>query len=314
MAQRHQRRVAATGGDEGDAKWQARRQATGVFTQAAGQRQRGLAQQVDKVGVAAQLAVAQHGLRCHRRPGRAGWRGGHHQHIDLLPQRRDLPGQRGQRIARLEGRHRIKGQRVLDHLAHGGVQRVGLLAHQGLHHGVALGHPRAVVQQLRHGVQRRHVDGLHVRAPGAALLDGLLKRGVVADGRIAAGRRWHAYPQRHAAAAQPGRLQHRGVEGRLVARALDHGIDLGRVGHRQRQHRDDVQRAAGWQHAGHRHPAGRGFEADQVVEAGRHPARPCRVGAQRKHHQPARHHRRRARAAAAADVSRVEGVGHLAVR
>ena len=76
LAQVGQLPVAAGRADQRDAKGQA------IGPQAAGHRDRGIVQQVDEVGVGAQVAVQRHGVGLHLRHGVVRGRGGHQQHVD----------------------------------------------------------------------------------------------------------------------------------------------------------------------------------------------------------------------------------------
>ena len=79
LAELGQLQVAAAAADQRDAEGQA------VGAQAAGHRDRGVVEQVDEVGVGAQVAVERHRVGLHRLDRVVRGRGRHQQHVDVAP-------------------------------------------------------------------------------------------------------------------------------------------------------------------------------------------------------------------------------------
>ncbi|KAG1448494.1 hypothetical protein G6F57_016835 [Rhizopus arrhizus] len=225
----------------------------------------------------------------------------------------DLTRQFGAAVLGLEGVQRAVVRRLLHDAAHHGVDDVRRVLPQRFHGGETLGHPRPLIQQRGQLVERREVDGGHFRAGDLQGAPGIVEAGgglrvakeCPRGGDCAPGRRG---PRQRRAGGHGARIRVALVK---AARYFRHQRG---VGHGQRKDRHAIQRAAGGHHARRAEPALGRLQADAVVAPRRHAARPRSIGSPRERRQAARHHRRRPGAGSAADVVRVEGIGHGAVR
>jgi hypothetical protein len=233
--------------------------------------------------------------------------------VEALQRPLDPPRKLGAPVFGLERVQRGVACGLLDDAAHHRMYGVRRLVPQAFHRGKTFGHPRARIQQGRQFAERREIDRLHGRAVLAQgthrLVEGGRRLRVAEELQL----RGDGQPRRIGPGAPAvGRPRARiGIA--LVVAARDAGHELGVV-HRQCEHRHAIQRAARRHHARRAEPAPGGLQADDIVEAGRHAARARGVRAQGKRRQPARHHGRGAGTGTAADVLRLEGVGHGAQR
>ena len=149
--------VAAAGADQGDAKGQT------VGPQAAGHRDGGVVQQIDKVGVGTQIAVELHRASKHLRYLVVCWRGGYQQYVHALPHvRRLLPEatQPGLGLVQVGG---AVGPTLRKDAAHRFHHTLFVRIKEVPHGGVALGHQCTFVQQGS-GLCQRLIGNRHWRA------------------------------------------------------------------------------------------------------------------------------------------------------
>ena len=190
----------------------------------------------------------------------------------------------GELVERLERRHRVEFPRALDDRAGHRMQRLGSRLDQRLRRGVALGDPRALVEQARDLGEGLEVelDEPQRRAPRALRRRGRRRPPPPRRRRTAAG------PARGTPIRKPlgtpessGRGKAAGIAVLLVVAAgrLERGEGVGDV---EREDRDRVERAAGGNDAGRRQRAERGLQADDPVERRRNAARSRGVGAERE--------------------------------
>ena len=173
---------------------------------------------------------------------------------------------------------------ALGDLARDRVQRLRLGFDERADGCVALGHPRAFVEQGGDAAEGRQIDLDRHAAERLEVLDGLpeVRRafGVSVELELAAARHPEAKRRRPSEVVAGGRHGARvRVQwiGPLRGGQHDRGVRC-----RQREHRHHVERAASWHHPGGRDAPEAGLEADQVVEGRRHAARAGGVGAERK--------------------------------
>ena len=169
LAQVGQLPVAARRANQRDAKGQA------IGTQHTGHRQRRVVEQVDEVGVVAQVAVEHHRVGLHLRNGVVRGRGGHQQHVDDIPHAVcDL----------CQAQHLHFGGAVIggavvaafaNDAAHGLHHVLGVRVKKRLNGSVTLCHQRAFVQHGGGLQMRRHVDGHWLATQGTHLRDGRIE-------------------------------------------------------------------------------------------------------------------------------------------
>ena len=301
--QARQRRILSAGAEEGHAGRAAVRAERSRHGDA------GHIQQVDEVGVGAEPGVGAERVGADLGERRHAGRGRHGQRIDAAQHRLHHALELGQPV---DAGERIGGGEaggLADDLQRHGMQVLAMPLHDRPDGGIALGHPGALVEQGGGGEERRHVDvdearaeplqHLHAGGPGGLGFriaeEAQVRRSRHADGQVR---------RRLAQGAQLDCARER------IARVVagHHGVGAPRVIHRQREHRDAVERPAGRHHAVRRDGADRRLQSDDVVEAGRHAARARRVGAERERHQPARHRHRRARTRSARHDVGIDGV------
>ena len=175
--------------NKGHTKWQA------DLGGACRHRQRAPAQQIDEVGIGAQARVDAHRVSIQLGKARMVGRRGHHQHIDVLPEIGQFFAVVREPVLRGKGVGSAKAVGAGYHLAHGGVERVGLGVQQLAHHGVALSHPRAFIEQSRHRKERGHVDVDKFEPQCFGMLACALPRARVAGFDVEHARLRQAHPQ-----------------------------------------------------------------------------------------------------------------------
>jgi hypothetical protein len=179
---------------------------------------------------------------------------------------------------------------------------------------VALGHPRALVEEARSRVERLDVD-LH---DGRAEAPEPRERRLVGRGRYAiaeeqplAGER-RADPHSRGHRAQRAERAHARIG--IGGVGAGHGCKRGEgVVHGEREQRDAVEGAASGHDARGRHEPEARLEADDVAQPRRHAAGAGGVAAERERHEARPHRDRRARARPARDQLRVEQVARNAI-
>ena len=263
----------------------------GSAHEAGGHGHRGQIEQVDKIGVMAQVGVEPDRVGLHRRNGvgRAGGRGD--QAVNAVPNGQRLLLQFFQAVQRGKG---VRGgylDALLGDDARHRVQRFRLGLDKVPDGLVTLGHPRAFIEQGRHRAKRPQVHG-HRRATQGGQVrhrPGKLGRTFRVAMKLQVFHARHTKAKRAGGAevvAMRGQGARIGVQRVRALRGREH---RGRVTRRERKHRHHVQRAAGRHHAGGGKPAAGRFQAHQIVQHGRHTARTCGVGAERETGQTPRH-------------------------
>ena len=182
-------------------------------------------------------------------------------------------------------------------------------------HEIALGDPRALVEQPRRLIERLHVES---RRSSRRARDQRCSASLSRLGRLVAEE--HPLPARGTPRRKFAGIGRERAE-RPVARV---GIGDVRPRHRgergprvvdgEREHRDAVERAAGRHHASGRDHAEARLQSDDVVEHRRHAARARRVGAERERHEPSGNRDRRTRARSARNETRIERIARHAIR
>jgi hypothetical protein len=210
-------------------------------------------------------------------------RGGHHQHVHVVPQRVAAPARGLQGVGTRKACTALMPRARPMTAATVGSIWPGCCSSSVAHHGIAFGHPGAFVQQRGHGMQRPKVQRHRASAPRPAGGPAPAARRGIAAVAVKCGAVGHAHAQARRPGKGPGWKASR-RRPRRALRARQHG---GGVGHREREHRHAVQAAAGRQHAAGADSPRRGLQPDDVVEARRHAARARGVGAQRERHRPA---------------------------
>ena len=182
-------------------------------------------------------------------------------------------------------------------------------------HEIALGDPRALIEQPRRLIERLHVEFDQGRAERGPALQRFaisrLRRLVAEEDQLSAARYAQAKICRH----WRERLQ------RPVARVGIGGIGpchRRERGHRvvdgERKHRYAVERAAGRHHAGGRDHAEARLQPDDVVEHRRHAAASRGVGAERERHEASGNRDRRAGARSARNEIAAHRIAGNAIR
>ncbi len=187
LAQLGQLEVAAAAADQRDAEGQA------VVAQAARHRDRRVVEQVHEVGVLAQVAVERDRRGQHLLDRVVRRRGGHQQHVDVVPHRGRALAQRVQLRAGVDEVGRAVAPAGGQDAAHRLDHLVFVRIEEAAHRRIALGHQRAVVEQRGRLRQRRVVDRdrraaqrLHLRD---RVLEGRSRQRVAEEARRAAARR-----------------------------------------------------------------------------------------------------------------------------
>ena len=191
------------------------------------------------------------------------------------------------------------------------MQRPRHLFDDGTDRLVALGHPGAGIEQVCHVEQRRHIDR-HRRnrdEPPHILQRGIERRlGQRIAGKFAAGGIGNTDAQ--AAGHSRGLQGHRDVARPGVSRviAAHHAENRLGIADRAGKDRNRVERLAGRHHAVIGNHPQRRFQPDDIVQPGRHPAGPCRIGTQRKADEPMAHHDTRTAARPARNIGLVNRI------
>jgi hypothetical protein len=179
---------------------------------------------------------------------------------------------------------------------------------------VALGHPRALVEQARGLVERLDIDlddgCAEAGEPRERRLVGRSRCAVAEEQPLTGKRRADPHCRGHRAQRAEGARARIGIGGVGAGHHLKRGEG---VIHGEREQRDAVERAAGGHDARGRNQPEARLEADDVAQPRRHAAGAGGVAAERERHQAGRHRDRRARARAARDERRIEQVARDAV-
>ena len=267
------------------------------------QRQRAPAEQVDEVGVGAELARSRRPARHRPRRGADGRarsapsarRRRSHIARRVALQRRATRSGRERRRSRSSPRAASMTARTVGSIASG--WRSSRLSHDGVRS--ATQGPRRAARRSRAAARSRSA---RPRAPSArsAAIGALVGRGRSRRrrGRSAASGRRRAARARPCCAARREVAVGVGVVAAFDERRAPRAASATREG----EDRHAVEAAARRHHAARADAARRRLQADDVVEAGRHAARAGGVGAERERHFAARDDDRRARARAAADA------------
>ncbi|MNT07670.1 hypothetical protein D3C72_1423850 [compost metagenome] len=205
------------------------------------------------------------------------------------------------------------GQYGANHRQHG----LRVLRHQLPGHAVALGHPRAFIEQACGLQKRRQVQFHRFAAQGLEAVDGITEQQrafrateelqVLCTGYAETEGAWcterrTVVPQRVTAAVFVPRVQACGERQQLTGFPRRGG-----------EGGDAIQRTTGRNHASRRDQALGGLHADQIVQRRRHTPGAGGVGAQRKTRDPERHRQRRSGAGTARRILRQYAVGARAV-
>ncbi|MNI23042.1 hypothetical protein D3C73_766110 [compost metagenome] len=293
------------------APWQA------VVHERAGHGDGGVVEQVHEVGVVAEVRIAQYRFGLEFRQRHRAADGGRDDTIEAF-QRCVAQGlERLQPVLGAEGLHAVDGgclgQDSANHRQHG----LGVLCHQLPGHAVALGHPRAFIEQACGLQKRRQVQFHRFAAQGLETIDGIAEqqRAFRASKELQVLCTWYAEPER------PWCAERRAVIPQRVAAA----VFVPRVeacGERQQltglprggsERSDAIEGTTGRYHAGRRDQALAGFHADQVVQRRWHAPGAGGVGPQGKARDPERHRQRRTGAGAARWILRQHAVGAHAI-
>ena len=178
-------------------------------------------------------------------------------------------------------------------------------------HQIAFGDPRPLVEQPRGLIKRFEVEFDQRGAERSPALErlaiGFLRGAVAEEDQLAVAR--HAEPE------LAGKRRH--LSERPVARERIGAVGAGhggqrchRVVHRQREHRDAIQRPARRHQPGVRDQPEARLQSDDVVEHRRHAAASGRIGAERQRHQPGGNRDRRSRTRSARNqiaADRIDG-------
>ena len=172
-----------------------------------------------------------------------------------------------------------------------------------------LGDEGGFVEQAGNGPERGQIDldnaGGQCVEPVAGRREGGRRLRVAAEFKVGRMRDANAQAGRQRP-RQRGRHRPRERIGGVVAG--HHAVDRVGVLDREREDRDAVEAAAGRHHAAGGDGTQRRLEADDVVEPGRDPAGPGRVGAERETDQAAGDRHGRARRGATGHDGRIEGL------
>ena len=216
-----------------------------------------------------------------------------------------------QPVDRLERGGGVVFLRLSDHAAHHWVDHFGPRLEQRLDGGVALGHPWAVVEQTRHFEKRGEIesgdDGAQMFGAFDCRLIGFARLRIATEIRRSGNANAQLFRKGIDAVTRATRINIRCIK---PGGGVEHRL---RIVRRERKDRYAIERAAGRHHTTRRERALGRLQANDVVEPGRHAARACRIGAERKTHQPARHHRGRAGTRPARHIGGVEAVRYRAV-
>ena len=270
---------------------------------------------IDEIGVGAEPAVRRHRLR--RQVGQRRRAGRGRQQQDVGPGEQQ-PGQAARLGGGVEIVPGIDGALVqpgFQDAARDRVDRLRLRRQQVAQRRGALRHPGAVIEAAGDRQEGRDIDA----GDGAAQRLGPRQGGVVQRGIV---RAVEDQLLRQRCGQPPGRLRHRrgapagrGRAGIAVGRggARHHLQHRAGIGDRQREDRDDVERAAGRHHALGRHQAEARLEADDVVQHRRHAAGPGGIRPQREGGDARSHRGRGAGGGAAGDAVRHHRVARRAM-
>ncbi len=305
--QRQQRQVCPAAPDQRDAVRQAAGRA--LVGEAARHRDGRQVEQIDEVGVVAELRVQRDRIGLDGGDGVDRRRRGDDQAVDVAPGRQGGVLQFLQPVKRREGvRCGQPAARFGDCASHR-VQGLGLCFDEGTDRRVTLGHPRALVQQPGDVAEGRQIDLDRHAAQRAQVLDRLCELSspavVAVEDQVLRPRHTEAERRRAEVAAV---RRHRARIRVLRIGSLRRGQHRRRIGGRQREHRDHVERATGRDDAGGRDAPQAGLQPDQVVERSRHATRTCRVGAEGKARETQCHRNGRPRRRAAGHEGRIDRV------
>ena len=279
-----------------------------------GHRQRAIIQQIDEVGVVAQVGIGLYGRGFDFGQGVNRSAGRHHHHVHVLPDVVAVALQLAQPIKRRERLRRIPFVRVGDHLPRHRMQIGGMRIEKFAYRGVTLGDPRPFIQQPRHLGERREVDfhqrGAQIAQRRGRLVKRLARRDIAEE--FALRRPRHAATK--VCAQRSGR---RAVAARVNIAGIEaaHRLERPRcVFAGQRKHRHAIERAARRHHAPRAdHATGR-FQTDNVVKPRRHAARTRGVGTERNTRQAQSHCHRRTGTRSTGNVIGVKRIAARAVR
>src|SRR5258706_1755877 len=293
-AERRKRAVGERRPDQGNAERDA------VVAESRGHGDRGHVEQVDEVGIAAEPCIELDRFAFDLGEPVDRRRAGYDQQVASLQQRFAAGLQGSELVLRLEYVARGIAAAGLDDAARHRQHLVEIL----LQRRRALGDP-GTVEELLGFEERGVIDLARFAAEALQAFDRLPVQGFVALVAVE-----FQLGRNSEAKSVPGKQDRlSGPRIRIVHVAALHDLqDLPRFGAALRQHRYAVERAAGRDDAGGGDEAARRFQADQVVERRRHPARASGVGAEREARHVERYRDRRTRARAAADVIGPEGV------
>ena len=214
--------------------------------------------------------------------------------------------------------HRRVAPRAFDDAAHHRVHLVRVRLDKVADRGVALGHPRPRVEQVRGRAEnRRNRSRPCARpAPPCAPLPGRKAPRRHRRRRIRAGSRTARRSGTRRPATAPPHRRRPGRREKLSSasnpRAALHTVCAS--SQVQREDRDAIECAACRNHALRAEDAARGLEPHQPIEGGGHAARPRGIRAEREAGQARSHRHGRSGTGPARNVARVEHAGARAVR
>ena len=251
-----------------------------IRAQAARHRDRGVVEQVDEVGVSAEVAVEHergglHGLdRVVRRRGR------YEQQVDVVPHRCDSLGQGAQLDLRIDEVSRAVAATGCEDAAHR-LDYVDLVRiEEFAHRGIALGNQGAVIKQCSDGTERRVIDGelnaAHVLEAHDGVCEGGLRCVVAEEGQTRGHTESKTLRVRRVHQFERARVRVQCVKPLCCVQHLE------RHAHRASKDRNAVDTLRRRHHATRTDQPPRRFDPDDVVESRRHAARASGVGAERE--------------------------------
>ncbi len=189
--------------------------------------------------------------------------------------------------------------------------RVRLLVQQGFGDGEAFGDPGSLIEQGGSILQHHGVHGNqfgNVAEAFQLLLPERFRPGITEPGQVFG-------DAQSGAGRKPGALSRRclATVGIVAIELADDAVNGLGVFHVQGKDADTVQCSTGWHHTFGAGGTAGGFQAHGVGKGGGNSSGASGVGTQGEGHQPQADTHRRAGTGAAAEVVRVERVGHLTI-